>query len=84
MIQNEQYEFDQVGRMKFHPDFHPNTGKRFSEEEYEYLCKFACFDGLRSVAFALGRTEVSIQNQLQILMKQGKFGYYKRLDKYYV
>lgn len=76
--------FDSVGRMDFHPDYHPNNGKPYTAEEYEYICKFSDFDGLRSVSYALGRTEKSIAVRLQMIKRDGKVGYYKRLEKYYV
>lgn len=76
--------FDKHGRMIYHPDFHPNKGKPYTMEELEYICKFCDFDGLRSMSFALGRPEASVANMLSKIKREGKLGYYKRLDKYYL
>jgi hypothetical protein len=80
----EGLRFDKQGRMLYHPDYHPNKGKPYTEEENEYICKFYHHDDLRTLSFALGKPETGIANQLSKLKKAGKIGYYKRLDKYYV
>ncbi|SMQ75788.1 hypothetical protein SAMN05444673_2545 [Bacillus sp. OV166] len=76
--------FDKQGRMLYHPDFHFNNGKRYTEEELEYLCRFFDFDDIRTISFALGRPETSLATQVSMLKKQGKFSYYKRLNKHCV
>jgi hypothetical protein len=76
--------FDKQGRMLYHPDFHPNQGKRYTEEELEYLCRFCHYDDLRSLSFALGRPETGVATQITKLRKAGKFGYYKRLNKHWI
>lgn len=77
-------KFDRNGRMLYHPEFHPNKGKPYTEDDLEYICKFCHFDDLRSLSFAVGRPETSVRVIIANLMKEGKFGYYKRLDKYYL
>ena len=47
-------EYDDQGYMKYHPCYHQNLGKRFTEEEKEYLCKYAS-DGMNSMGMALAR-----------------------------
>jgi hypothetical protein len=80
----EVLRFDKYGRMLAHPDYHPNNRKAYTEEELEYLCKFCDYDDLRSMSYALGKPEMGIAMQIKKLKKEGKFEYYKRLDKYYV
>lgn len=74
--------YDGVGRMKYHPEFHDNVRKRFTEEELCYLCKFYKHDGRRSVSFALGRPEGAIQNKYLELEKDGLIPYYQGLGHY--
>lgn len=76
-------EFDNFGRMKYHPDFHPNHGKALKEEELEYLCKFYDVDDSRTMAFALGKTEQTIMSKICDLKKTGRFEYYKNLNRYW-
>jgi hypothetical protein len=76
--------FDNQGRMLYHPDYHPNNGKRYTEEELEYICKFCHHDDIRALSFAIGKPETGIATMINKLRKEGKFGYYKRLNKHYV
>lgn len=58
-------------------------GKRFTEEELEYLCKFWEYDGQVRMAYALERSEKNLCKTVYKLRKSGKFDYYKTLNKYY-
>ncbi|MGF9907304.1 DNA-entry nuclease [Brevibacillus porteri] len=70
-------EYDVRGRMLYHPEFHPNQGKRFSDEETAYLCKFYETDSLKSLSLALGRIEKSLEYRIAYLKKTGLFDYYR-------
>lgn len=76
-------QLDCCGRMVYHPEFHHNHRKPWSVEDLEYLCKFYEKDHRRSIAFALGRPEGSIQTIVAKLRKDGLFEYYKNLNKYW-
>lgn len=75
-------EYDKIGRMKYHPDFHKNQGKRFTPEENAYLCYWYGKDTVRDIGFALERTEVSISIRVGQMKKSGDFEYYRKLWKY--
>lgn len=79
----EEIQYDPQGRMLYHPDFHEKSGKPFTEEELEYLCKFYETDGRQMMSFALGRTEAAIGEKFNKLKKQGRFDYYKNLNKFW-
>jgi hypothetical protein len=79
-----QVEYDRWGRMKYHPEFHHNHGKPFTESDLEYLCKFYEIDGPLSISLALGRTQKIIMNKVSELKKQGLYDYYKNLNKHWV
>lgn len=49
--------FDKLGRMEYHPDFHPNHGKPITLSEKIYIAKFYDTDGMRLVSFALAHGE---------------------------
>ncbi|MDP1513094.1 DNA-entry nuclease [Paenibacillus ottowii] len=72
-------EYDQFGKMKFHPDFHFAHGKAFSLEDLEYLCTFYEYDGPRSISLALGKTERTCASKYNALKKRGLLEYYKKL-----
>lgn len=76
------FRFDKNGNLMYHPDYHPNHGKPYTDEELEYLCKFYGCDDMRSISFALGRPEASLQTKLTKIKKVGKIEYYKRLNHY--
>ncbi|MED1919789.1 hypothetical protein P4V64_31415, partial [Bacillus thuringiensis] len=70
-------EYDNRGRLMYHPDFHPNQGKRFTDDETAYLCKFYGTDSLKSLSLALGRLEKSLEYRIAYLRKAGLFDYYR-------
>ncbi|UOQ93396.1 DNA-entry nuclease [Halobacillus shinanisalinarum] len=69
-------QYDDYGRMKYHPDFHPNHGKKMTNDEISYMCRFWETDGAKSIAAALGRTEKTLMSKVSMLRKQGRFDYY--------
>jgi hypothetical protein len=79
----EKVEYDQNGRMLYHPVFHPNHQKPWTESDLEYLCKYWEVDHHRTLAFALGRTEQTLEKKVSILKKRGLFDYYKNLNRYW-
>jgi hypothetical protein len=79
----EGLDFDRYGRMRYHPDYHFSHGKKMSEAELEYLCKFYEFDHARHLAFALGRTEHTLRIKVDALKRKGLYGYYKNLNKHW-
>lgn len=81
---NECYEYDSNGRMCFNPDFHENHGKPFTLEDLEYLCKFWEHDDVRTIAFALGRTEATLFNMVKQLRQRGLFDFYKNMNLFWV
>lgn len=76
-------EFDKYGRMKYHPDFHENHRKPFSESDLEYMCKYWELDSIKTMSLALGKTETTITQKVTHLRKCGEFEYYKNLNKHW-
>jgi len=76
-------QYDACGRMLYHPEFHDNQGKRWSEEDLEYVCKFAEVDDLETLALALGRTKATVAEKMHKLRKQNLFDYYRNLNKHW-
>lgn len=75
--------YDRCGRLKYHPDYHPNHGKPFTTEELEYMCKYFETDGRRMISMALGRTEHTISTKVTSLKRSGLYDYYKNLNRYW-
>lgn len=69
--------YDAYGRMQYHPEFHPNHGKVFSDEELEYLCVFYEGDQARNLSYAIGKTEHTIRSKMDQLRKRGLVEFYK-------
>jgi hypothetical protein len=82
-MQVEAIRYDRHGRMMYHPKFHPNHGKQFTQSDLEYLCKYYDCDHKQSLAFALGKTEHTIRSKVNQLKKCGLFDYYKNLNRYW-
>ncbi|WP_338754247.1 DNA-entry nuclease [Bacillus sp. FJAT-52991] len=83
LVSNQPIEFDVFGRMKFHPAFHQKHGQPYSESDLEYLCKYWETDGMQLMALALGRPEGAISTKVAKLKKNGRFDYYKNLNKHW-
>lgn len=83
MQMQEDIKLDQYGRMQYHPDFHHNHKKRFTVSELEYLCKFYEVDHIRTLAFALGKTEYTCFAKVNELKKSGQYDHYKNLNMYW-
>lgn len=69
-------EYDGFHRMRYHPEFHFNHGKPFSKDDLEYLCVFYEIDNIRTLAFALGKTEHVCRVKYMALKKAGRVEYY--------
>src|SRR5690242_13751284 len=76
------FTYDNLGRIMYHPDYHPNHGSKFEEEELCYIAKFYKFDGRRAISFALGRPEGPVQKKYLELVKHGKIAQYQQMDYY--
>lgn len=79
----QEITYDKRGRMRYHPDYHPNMGKPWTQSDIEYLCKYFEVDDINALSFALGRTADSISVKVTRLQQQGKYEYYKNLNKYW-
>lgn len=75
--------YDVKGRMKYHPEYHHNTNKHWTESDTEYACKFCEIDNLEVLAMALGRTADSVSVKINTLKRQGKYEHYKNLNKHW-
>lgn len=73
--------YDRNGRIKYNSTLHPNHGKSYTVADLDYLCEFYELDGRKAVASALGRIESTIAALVHQLRKEGKFEYYKNLNK---
>lgn len=71
--------YDNIGRMRYHPEFHPNHGKPFMLDELVYLCKFHGIDDPRTISYALGRTEYTLADKLHKLRKSGLYDVYRNM-----
>lgn len=76
-------KYDKSKRLMYHPEFHPNNKKSYTEEELEYLCKYWEHDHRQVMSFALGRPETTLQMKVHKLRKEGLFDYYKNLNKHW-
>lgn len=79
----DEFQYDNFGRMKYHPEIHFSHGKPFTEVELEYICKYHEVDDLKTLAFAIGKTEMTVATRITLLKKEGKFQYYRRLNKHW-
>ena len=81
-------EYDRYGRLKYNPAYHINQGKPWTTKENIYLCKYYTCENVRSkkgvkvsniktLSLDMGRTEVSIKQQLRALRAAGLYDIYK-------
>jgi len=67
----------------YDPEFHHNQGKPFTESDLEYLCKYYEIDDIRTLSYAMGKTEKTLEDKVTELKKEGLYDYYKKMDKYW-
>ena len=67
-----QVEYDKSGRMKYNSDLHDRQGKSWDDDEIEYLINWYTIIGLEEMSLALGRTEGTIANKVNLFRNQGK------------
>jgi len=65
-------EYDKSGRMKYNSDLHDRQGKPWDDDEIEYLINWYTIIGLEEMSLALGRTEGTIANKVNLYRNQGK------------
>ena len=68
-------EYDRYGRMKYNPEFHPNNGKLWNDEDLEYLKTWYDQIGIEEMSYALGRTMGTVYNMVSRLRKEGIMKY---------
>lgn len=73
-------QYDRWGRMQYHPEFHPNQGKRYTVKELAYLCKYYIPGNVKTLALDLGRTEHSVRQYVNELRRKGLFDHYKYMN----
>lgn len=65
-------EYDQLGRMKYHPEFHDRHKKPWTTTEEKYLIDNYVSDGPEAVSLSLGRTVGVIMTRAYELRQEGK------------
>lgn len=84
MFSTENVQYDRNGRMLYHPDFHFAHGKRMTEYELAYLCKFWSFDERIFISMSLGKTESVLSNKYNQLDRDGRLRHYRQVwDSYF-
>lgn len=74
-------EYDDWGRMKYHPDYHPNHGKAWSQSDVQYLKDYYSKIGPEEMSFALGRPITAIQQRASMLGIAQGVTHVKRIQK---
>lgn len=72
--------YDRRGRMQYHPDFHFNHGIPFTIDEMIYTAKYYEIDGARTISFAIGKTEGTVQSKVDEMKQNGMYEIYKNLS----
>lgn len=62
---------------RFNPAIHTRHKKKITFAEKVYMCKFHDIDGLESLSYALGRSELTIARRITDYQNQGKYWFYK-------
>ncbi len=63
--------YDDYGRMKYHPKYHPNQGKPWTTEDQKYLIEYYEQLGPEQISFDLGRTIHTVMTRAYELRKKG-------------
>lgn len=65
-------EYDAFGRMRYHPEFHPNHKKDWKTSDEKYVIENYLIDGPEAVSLALGRTVCTIMERAKELRHAGR------------
>ena len=65
-------QYDRYGRMRYHPDFHENHKKPWTNQDERYLIENYAKDGPEAVSLALGRTIHVVMTRAYELRKAGR------------
>ena len=63
--------YDKLGRMQYHPDYHPNHKRDWTTRDIAYLIENYEKDGPEAVSLALGRTIHTVMHRACALRKAG-------------
>lgn len=74
-------QYDNHGRLLYNPQYHPNQGAVWTQDDITYLCSMHGGMSIKHLSMALGRTQTTIATKLYDLQKQGKYEYYRQLGK---
>ena len=72
-------EFDRLGRMRYHPEYHHNHGKPWTSEDKQYLIEYYEKVGPEEVSLSLGRTIKTVMEHACRLRKTGDMPIPKRI-----
>lgn len=64
--------YDSYGRMKYHPEYHPNHKKDWTNHDEKYLIENYAIVGPEMAAAALGRTIGVVMTRAYVLRKEGR------------
>ncbi|KZL93527.1 hypothetical protein [Clostridium magnum] len=64
-------EYDKMGRMKYHPEFHSKHGQPWSQEDLQYLIDWYYIIGPEEMSLALDRRATTISSKATYLTKIG-------------
>ena len=70
-MKSNEIEFDAMGCMVYHPDYHPNQGRDWTTVDQRFLIDNYERVGPEEVSLALGRTIHAVMNRACMLRKQG-------------
>ncbi|MEK5068080.1 hypothetical protein [Sporosarcina sp. FSL K6-1508] len=79
-VVDETIQYDNHGRMKFHPAYHFNHGNEYTTKELAYICQHYRLGNVRNLSMAVGRTEGTLRSLVNQLRKDGEFELYKNMN----
>ena len=77
-VDNDQLTFCPNDYANYNEFYHPNDGKKWTEEEVIYLAKHYKHDGVKSISLGLGRTCKAVKNKYEKLSKTGQLERYRK------
>ncbi|WP_024614652.1 hypothetical protein [Clostridium sp. Ade.TY] len=78
---DEGYEYTASNhRLRYNPELHENNGKRWTDEELQYLCQMRPTMKYKDLSLALGRTQGVCASKYYYIKKAGLVDYYKNIN----
>lgn len=79
-MDEKEVEYDNFGRMKYDPSYHPRQFATFTEEESAFIVRYYKRGEVKRLSLEVGRTCKSLRQHMWKLKRDGRLESLKQVD----